>query len=54
MTIYSIIPRPDRAGFDVSVISLDGSRETAFGFETEAAAEAWIRQNSWQTGATAG
>jgi hypothetical protein len=42
MTTYTIIPRPDRDGFDVEVICGNGQSQTKTGFKTQAAAETWV------------
>jgi hypothetical protein len=42
MAIYSIVPRSDGTGFDIEVISNDGTRHTMLGFATEAEAKEWI------------
>jgi hypothetical protein len=42
VAIYNIVPRPDGLGFDIDVVSNDGSRHTMLGFATEAEAKEWI------------
>jgi hypothetical protein len=42
MTTYTIIPRPDRDGFDVEVIGGNGQSQTKTGFKTQATAETWV------------
>ena len=45
MTKYTIQPSGDGAGFNISIAGSDGARQTLLGFESEAAAEAWILQD---------
>jgi hypothetical protein len=42
MTKYTILPRGDGTGFNISIAGSDGARQTLLGFESEAEAEAWI------------
>jgi hypothetical protein len=45
MVTYTIIPRPDKSGFDIAIIGEDGARQTMLDFNTEADARAWIAQD---------
>jgi hypothetical protein len=45
MSTYVIIPNSDGSGFNVGIAGADGARQTMLGFESEAAAEAWIIQD---------
>jgi hypothetical protein len=45
MSIYTIIPLNDGAGFNIGVAGTNGARQTILGFTTEAEAEAWILQD---------
>jgi hypothetical protein len=42
MATYTISPGTDQDCFDVVIVGDDGARQTLLGFETRAAAEAWI------------
>jgi hypothetical protein len=43
---YTITPGADLTGFDIAVVTTDGSRHTMLGFKTMAEAEAWIEDDS--------
>jgi hypothetical protein len=45
MAIYTVVRRADRSGYDIRVKDDSGSRHTILGFETEAAAKAWITED---------
>ena len=45
MATYTILPKPNQAGFDVAVKGADGVRQTMLGFETEEQARTWIKQD---------
>jgi hypothetical protein len=45
MATYTIIPRIDKMGFDIAIVSNSCVRQTLLGFNTEADAEAWIAQD---------
>jgi hypothetical protein len=42
MAKYSVVARSDGTGFDIEVISNDGTRHTMLGFTNQAGAEEWI------------
>jgi hypothetical protein len=42
MTAYTLVPRQDRAGYDIRVVDADGAHHTMLGFKTEADAWTWI------------
>jgi hypothetical protein len=42
VTIYEVSAHRGGSGFNVHIAGFDGARQTMLGFETEAAAEAWI------------
>jgi len=45
MAAYTIIPHAGFTSFDVAVIGANGGKQTMFGFQTEADADAWIAQD---------
>lgn len=45
MSKYTIVARPDKTGFDVAIQGSNGVRQSILGFQTEASAEDWIRQD---------
>ncbi len=45
MTTYTIIPNSDGSGFNISVASSNGTRQTMLGFNSEEEAETWICQD---------
>jgi hypothetical protein len=45
MTVYSIDRSRNGAGFEVSIISDNGARQTMLGFATVTAADAWIAED---------
>ncbi len=44
MADYTIIPRSD-GKFDIGIVGRDGTRQTMLGFDTEADAIEWIKQD---------
>ena len=42
MSTYMVLPRRQQSGYKVEVVTDDGIRQTALGFETEADAEVWV------------
>jgi hypothetical protein len=42
MGTYTLIARPDGAGYDIGVVAANGARHTMLGFKTRAEAQAWI------------
>ncbi len=45
MSTYNITPNSDGSGFNIAIEGTNGARQTMLGFESEAEAEAWIRQD---------
>lgn len=45
MANYTIHPGEDGVGFEISVISDNGARQTMLGFQTVAEADAWIAED---------
>ena len=45
MTKYNVHPGEDDTGFDISIISDNGARQTVLGFRTVAVADAWIAED---------
>ena len=45
MVIYTVTYQADESRFDVRIVGSDGVRQTMLGFQTEAAAEAWIAED---------
>jgi hypothetical protein len=50
MASYTIAPGSDR-GFNIEIVGDDGARQTMLGFETKAAAEAWIVEDQRRSAA---
>ena len=51
MATYTICPGSDQDCFDVAIVGNDGARQTLLGFETRAAAEAWIVEDEYRSDA---
>jgi hypothetical protein len=51
MTVYSIHPAQNGSGFEISIVSDNGARQTILGFETVAAVDAWIAEDKRLTAA---
>jgi hypothetical protein len=45
MATYKIVRRIGDVGLDVSVVGIDGAKQTILNFQTEAEAEGWIIQD---------
>ena len=45
MNKYNIGTRADGAGFDVHIVTTNGTRQTILGFATESEAQLWIAQD---------
>ena len=54
MTTYTIIPNSDGSGFNISIASSNGTRQTMLGFDSEADAETWICQDRRLSDVSAG
>jgi len=42
MGTYTIVARPDGAGYHIKVVAANGGRHTMLGFKTQAEARKWI------------
>ena len=42
MGTYTIVARPDGAGYDIRVVAANGGRHTMLGFKTQAEIRTWI------------
>jgi len=51
MATYTISPGSDQDCFDIAIVGNDGARQTLLGFETRAAAEAWIVEDEGRSDA---
>lgn len=45
MSKYTLVARSDNTGFNVEIEGRDGVRQSILNFETDALAQAWIRQD---------
>ena len=49
MATYTVTPKADRTGFDVSILDGKGALQTTLNFANEAEANAWVTQTTRMT-----